>query len=186
MLINQHIVIVNNDDCEIGVGDKMLVHLHGILHRAFSVFVINSNGQLMLQQRAFGKYHSAGLWTNTCCSHALPNMDFEEVIHQRLFEEMGFDCNIQWLFKFQYQVRFDNGLSENEIDHIYVGFYDGEPQPLADEVCNWAWVDLKHLSEDIVKQPHKYTYWFRIVFEQFVSEYNKHCSANLSKPSNLL
>ena len=173
MLATDHIVIVDENDLEIGVGEKLLVHLHGIQHRAFSVFVINAKGQLLLQRRAMDKYHSAGLWTNTCCSHALPNTDIETVVHERIQAEMGFDCPIQWLFKFSYKVGFENGLIENEIDHVYLGFYDGNPLPEPSEVCEWKWLSFAEIVNEIEQKPEDFTYWFRHVFQTFVSEYNK-------------
>lgn len=164
---------MNKSDEDIGVGDKMHVHKHGILHRAFSVFVLNKNNQLLLQQRAFSKYHSPGLWTNTCCSHAFPNYTLEEGIHLRLNFEMGFDCQVQKLFIFHYQVSFDNGLTENEIDHVYIGRFEGEPIPNPDEVASWRWIDLEKLTQDIETNPQDYTFWFRVALNKFVFTYQE-------------
>jgi len=159
--LTHSIALVDTNDNVIGYEEKHLTHSKGLLHRAFSVLVFNSKGELLLQRRALNKYHSAGLWTNTCCSHMPQGVAWEQFIHTRLFEEMGFDCDLKFETKFHYQVDFGDGMIENEIDHIYVGYFDGTPKPNPDEVCEWAWVGLDFMLEDIEHQPEKYTYWFK-------------------------
>ena len=129
-----HIVLVNERDEPLATMEKMEAHQKGLLHRAFSVFVMNSNKEMLLQQRARTKYHSGGLWTNACCSHPMPGEDVEQAAHRRLQEEMGFNCPLNKLFTFTYYTSFDNGLIENEYDHVFLGVYDGAVAPNAEEV----------------------------------------------------
>jgi isopentenyl-diphosphate Delta-isomerase len=171
--MNTQIVTVNDKDEVIGASGKLDVHKKGILHRAFSVFVMNDNDELMLQQRAFDKYHSGGLWTNTCCSHGLPDRPLEEVIHEKLVHEMGFDCHVQKLFTFRYSAEFDNGLIENEIDHVYVGYYNSDPVPNPSEVHAWKWATLLDVKEMIHNEPDSFTYWFRNLIEPFAEMHSK-------------
>jgi isopentenyl-diphosphate Delta-isomerase len=163
----KRITLVDEDDYIVGYEDKMKVHKEGLLHRAFSIFVVNSQCQLLLQQRALNKYHSGGLWTNTCCSHAIKGEEFNITIHNRLNEEMGFDCQLHQLFKFRYQTTFDNGLIENELDYVFRGFYDGIPLPDPNEVSDWKWVDIDFLKEDIHLHPDLYTFWFKAAYDNF-------------------
>ncbi|MGC8851384.1 MAG: isopentenyl-diphosphate Delta-isomerase, partial [Candidatus Micrarchaeia archaeon] len=139
----EQVILVDENDRELGVGEKMEVHRNGQLHRAFSIFVFNSDGKLLIHQRAKEKYHSGGLWTNTCCSHPRPGEKLDEAIHRRLVEEMGFDCPLKEVFSFVYQVKFENGLFEHELDHVYIGKFDGDPKPNPAEVMDWKWVDLR-------------------------------------------
>lgn len=159
------IAIVDSNDNVTGYDEKQKVHVEGMLHRAFSIFVFNSDGKLMLHQRALGKYHSPGLWTNTCCSHLPAGMEMEQAVHQRLMEEMGFDVDLEFIEKFHYRIDFDNGLTENEIDHIYIGFYDDHPKPNASEVEHYEWIDLPDLKKDIELNPQKYTYWLKHIMK---------------------
>lgn len=145
----------------------MAVHRQGLLHRAFSIFVLNDRGELLLQQRAWHKYHSGGLWTNTCCSHPRPQEPTLSAGHRRLQEEMGFDCALQPLFNFIYRAELDHDLIEHEYDHVLIGFYNDSPTPNPDEVCAWRWVDMGELSIDLGKNPHHYTYWLNSCFGQF-------------------
>lgn len=165
--MEQFIALVNENDVVIGYEEKQLVHSKGLLHRAFSIFVINSNGELLLQRRALEKYHSPGLWTNTCCSHLIKGFTMDECIHQRLIDEMGFDCELQFVKKFQYRVEFGDGLIENELDHIYVGRFDSEPKPNPTEVCNYRWVAVPQLFDDVKTNPEMYTYWFKHIIEKY-------------------
>jgi isopentenyl-diphosphate Delta-isomerase len=171
--MNSPIVIVNDKDEITGTQGKLDVHKNGVLHRAFSIFVMNEKNELLLQQRAQDKYHSGGLWTNTCCSHGLPDRLLEDVIHEKLVQEMGFDCPIKKLFTFRYTAEFENGLIENEIDHVYVGQYNGEPVPNPTEVHDWKWIALYDIKEMIHTEPEKYTYWFRNLIEPFTEMYIK-------------
>jgi isopentenyl-diphosphate delta-isomerase len=163
------IATVNSNDEIVDFKPKYEVHRKGLLHRAFSIFVFNAKGEVLLQQRAFGKYHSPGLWTNTCCSHLPENLSMEETVHQRLVEEMGFDTELNFVGKFHYQVDFDNGLTENEIDHIFIGFYNNNPKPNPDEVANYKWISLNDLLEDVEQKPNNYTYWLKHILENYIS-----------------
>src|SRR5687768_14206462 len=128
------VILVNEQDEPVGTMEKLEAHQKGLLHRAFSVFVVNKNGEMLLQQRAQDKYHSGGLWTNTCCSHPLPGENVLDASHRRLMEEMGFDCPLREIFSFTYRAEFDNGLTEHEFDHVFFGEYDGEVIPDTAEV----------------------------------------------------
>ena len=163
------IATVNSNDQILDSKPKTEVHRKGLLHRAFSIFVFNSRGEVLLHQRSIGKYHSPGLWTNTCCSHLPENLSMEETIHQRLEEEMGFDTELNFVGKFHYQVNFDNGLAENEIDHIYIGFYNNNPKPNPTEVASYKWVLLNDLIQDVEQNPNNYTYWLKHILENYIS-----------------
>jgi isopentenyl-diphosphate delta-isomerase len=165
--IEDKVVLVNEQDEAIGVEDKTRAHLLGVLHRAFSVFVINAAGQLLLQKRALTKYHSRGLWSNTCCSHPRPDESVEDAARRRLREEMGFDSELSEVCHFIYRAELEDGLIENEYDHILVGSFDGVPQPDPAEVAEWRWIDMATLGADLKNHPESYTYWFRIAFDRF-------------------
>lgn len=160
------VVVVDKDDNALGQMEKMEAHETGTLHRAFSVFVFNSQSQMLIHRRAFSKYHSGGLWTNTCCSHQRPSESTLDAAHRRLREEMGFDCELEEEFTFIYKTEFDNELTEHELDHVITGNFDGFPNPNPKEVCEWKYVDIDYLIEDIANYPDKYTVWFKIAFEQ--------------------
>ncbi len=162
----EKVILVDTDDRPLGLMPKMEAHRRGLLHRAFSVFVFNSRGQLLLQQRAAGKYHSPGLWTNTVCSHQRQGESSVEAGRRRLHEEMGFTTELREIFSFVYRAEFDNGLIEHELDHVLIGRYDGTPEPAPDEVGGYRWVYLSDLLEDLQKRPENYTAWFRIIFEK--------------------
>ncbi len=171
--MQEFVVLVDEKDREVGVMEKIEAHRKGLLHRAFSIFVFNSKGELLLQKRARTKYHSAGLWSNTCCSHPRPGESVLEAAHRRLKEEMGFDCELKVVDKLIYSVEFENGLKENEYDYLIIGFWEGEPKPNPDEVEEWKWVSLEEVKEDIRKNPEKYTYWFKKalpIVEKYVRE----------------
>lgn len=163
------IILVDEKDREVGKGEKMKVHQEGLLHRAFSIFVFNSRGELLLQKRARGKYHSGGLWTNTCCSHPRAGEKLEDAIHRRLKEEMGFDCPLKEAFSFIYKVKFENGLYEHEYDHVFIGRCEVKPIPNPEEYEEWKWVSLEELKKDIKRSPEKYTYWLRSAMDRLVS-----------------
>ncbi|MCX6767309.1 MAG: isopentenyl-diphosphate Delta-isomerase [Candidatus Micrarchaeota archaeon] len=165
----EQVVLVDEKDREIGTGEKMAVHREGKLHRAFSIFVFNSKGELMIHRRAKEKYHSGGLWTNTCCSHPRPGEKLEEAVHRRLKEEMGLDCPLKEVFHFVYKVKFGNGLFEHELDHVFTGKYDGNPKPDPEEVEDWKWVGMLELEKDVKKNPDNYTYWFKAALPKLVS-----------------
>lgn len=159
--MNNKIAIVNENDEITGFDEKLNVHLKGLLHRAFSCVVYNSSGEMLLQKRAVDKYHSGGLWTNTCCSHLVETLDFDEYLHQRLIHEMGFDCELKFHSKFHYKIKFENGLLENEIDHLYIGYWDGIPRPNPEEVSEYKWESPEVIIKKIRTAPDEYTYWFR-------------------------
>ena len=164
--MKEELILVNEDDQVIGIGEKIQIHLIGALHRAFSVYIFNSDDQLLLQKRSSTKYHSQGLWSNTCCGHPRLGESIEEASRRRLSEEMGFDCEVREVFEFIYHAKLDNGLSEHEYDHVVVGRFDGSPTPNRDEVDEWKWVDLMTIKLDIEKHPEDYTYWFRISLDE--------------------
>lgn len=157
---------MNEEDEEIGVIDKMQAHEQGLLHRAFSIFIFNSKGEMLLQQRADGKYHSAGLWTNACCSHPAPGESLEAAAHRRLLEELGFDCKLRKVFSFRYKTQFENGLIEHEFDHVFVGTYDEELRPDPDEVKASEYLSLDAIAEKIKREPQMFTFWFRLALPQ--------------------
>ncbi len=136
------IALVDKKDNILGYDEKLKVHEEGILHRAFSIFIFNKKGEMLIHQRAHHKYHSPSLWTNTCCSHLLENMNMDECVHDRLQFEMGFDTNVNFQFKFTYKESFDNGLTEYETDHVYFGIWEGEANPNPDEVATYRWIPL--------------------------------------------
>ncbi|GEM52137.1 isopentenyl-diphosphate Delta-isomerase [Empedobacter brevis] len=167
--MKEFVVLVDQDDQKLGLMEKQQAHVAGLLHRAFSVFVFNSKGELMIQQRAATKYHSPTLWTNTCCSHPRDKETYEEAAHRRLQEEMGFDCELEYKFNFIYKAHLENDLTEHELDHVFIGTFDDEPNLNPDEVMAYRWVELDDLKKDIEKNPQNYTAWFKIIFEHYVS-----------------
>jgi isopentenyl-diphosphate delta-isomerase len=169
----ENIIIVNTSGEAIGTMDKLTAHQTGTLHRAFSVFIFNSKGQLLLQQRAFDKYHSGGLWTNTCCSHPRTGEMTTDAAHRRLQEEMGMNCNLTELFQFSYRHEFENGLIENEYDHVFLGISDDLPVPNTDEVANFRYADIEQLIYDLSENPDLYTAWFKICLEQVLEVYSQ-------------
>lgn len=154
-------MLIDENDIQVGTGEKMDVHQKGLLHRAFSILVFNSKGELMLQLRAKNKYHSGGLWTNTCCSHPRPGDEVMPAAHRRLNEEMGFDTKLEEKFSFVYKVNFENRLFEHELDHVLVGYYEGEPRINPEEADGWKWVNFEAVKEDAMDNPQNYTYWFK-------------------------
>jgi isopentenyl-diphosphate delta-isomerase len=156
------LILVDENDMETGTMEKLLVHQLGLLHRAFSVFIFNSKGELLLQQRADGKYHSAGLWTNTCCSHPRAGESIAQAIPRRLMEEMGIQCTTHFAFSFVYKTSFANGLTEHEFDHVYIGNADLVPNPNLLEVQSWKYCSLENLEAAIDLHPKMYTEWMKI------------------------
>jgi isopentenyl-diphosphate delta-isomerase len=163
------VVLVNESDVEIGLMEKMEAHEKALLHRAFSVFIFNKKGELLLQQRALRKYHSGGLWTNTCCSHPRPHEDIQAAAHRRLREEMGFDTELTKAFDFTYKAEFSNGLSEHEFDHVFIGTYDDLVQPNFDEVESYAYRALPLIEAALKNNPDFFTEWFHIAFPKVQS-----------------
>ncbi|MFT5822704.1 MAG: isopentenyl-diphosphate delta-isomerase [Crocinitomix sp.] len=167
----EQVILVDTEDNPIGLMEKMEAHEKGLLHRAFSVFVFNDKNELLLQQRALHKYHSGGLWTNTCCSHPRDGEGLVEAGTRRLNEEMGFECEITPVLSFIYKAELDNELTEHEFDHVLIGKYNADPQPNPDEVSNWKFVDLKILAEDLNQNPDHYTIWFQKIFEKTIKHF---------------
>jgi isopentenyl-diphosphate delta-isomerase len=167
------VILVDKDDNELGLMEKLEVHQKGLLHRAFSVFLLNDSNQLLLQKRALDKYHSPGLWTNTCCSHQRKNEKTIDAAHRRLFEEMGIKSELKLFTSFIYKAEFDNGLIEYEFDHVIVGSFVGNPVINQLEVCDWKWEDLDLIKENLKTYPNDYTEWFKIIFLKFYNKYNK-------------
>ncbi|TCK66799.1 isopentenyl-diphosphate delta-isomerase [Winogradskyella wandonensis] len=168
----EQVILVNENDEQIGLMPKMEAHEKAVLHRAFSVFIFNKNNELMLQQRALHKYHSPGLWTNTCCSHQRDGESNLEAGKRRLKEEMGFVTDLEETTSFIYKAPFDNGLTEHELDHIMVGYYEDSPKINPDEVADWKWMLLDDVKDDIFQHPESYTAWFKIIFEKFYEHIN--------------
>lgn len=166
-MTEEHVILVDENDNQIGLMPKMEAHEKALLHRAFSVFIFNDKNELMLQQRAAHKYHSPKLWTNTCCSHQRDGETNLEAGKRRLKEEMGFVTDLQEKTSFIYKAPFENGLTEHELDHIMVGYYNEEPHLNKDEVASWKWMSLEDVKSDIARNPQYYTAWFKIIFEKF-------------------
>jgi len=160
------IILVDEKDNQIGTAEKLAAHKEGRLHRCFSIFVFDKEGRLMLQKRASGKYHCGGLWTNTCCSHPRPGGKITEEVHKRLKEEMGFDCELKEIFTFIYKTEFENGLTEHEYDHVFIGKFDGEPVLNLEEASEWKWISMAELEKDIEGNPDNYTYWLKIAIKK--------------------
>ena len=156
------VVLVNIHDEPTGTMEKMAAHLTPNLHRAFSVFLFDNEGKMLLQQRAFSKYHSGGLWTNTCCSHPRPDEETLKAAKRRLAEELGAEANINLAFDFIYQVAFENGLHEYEYDHVFIGSYNGKVYPNPNEVSAYCYKSLEEIKADLASQPQRYTEWFKI------------------------
>ncbi len=163
----EEVILVNQNDEQIGLMPKLEAHEKAVLHRAFSVFIINSKHEIMLQQRAHHKYHSPLLWTNTCCSHQRNGETNIEAGTRRLFEEMGFKSPLKELFNFIYKAPFDNGLTEHELDHVMIGYYEDEPKINQEEVESWKWMPIEAVKKDMVINPDIYTVWFKIIFDEF-------------------
>jgi isopentenyl-diphosphate Delta-isomerase len=171
------LILVDENDVPVGTADKMEVHQKALLHRAFSIFIFNSKGDMLLQQRATGKYHSGGLWTNACCSHPYFGQDTLAAAEKRLHEEMGFTTPLTKAFDFIYQAAFDNGLTEYEYDHVFAGRYNGEIVPNKDEVEDYCFMNMEEIKNSIQSHPKKYTEWFKIAFPKLEA----YLTLNLSK-----
>ena len=163
----EHVILVNERDEQLGLMPKMEAHEKALLHRAFSVFIFNDKNELMLQQRAAHKYHSPLLWTNTCCSHQRDGESNIEAGKRRLQEEMGFVCELEEVTSFLYKAPFDNGLTEHELDHIMIGYYSTDPVVNKEEVADFKWMPLAGVKSDMTLNPELYTVWFKIIFEKY-------------------
>ena len=172
----EQVILVDVDDCEIGVMEKMEAHKQAVLHRAFSVFLFNPQGKMLLQQRALTKYHSAGLWTNTCCSHPRPGETLENAVTRRLIEEMGITAKVSKAFDFIYQAELPDNLNEYEFDHVFIGNYDDEVRPNHLEVANFVYQSIEEVAANLQSYPEKYTVWFKIAFPKVVEWYQSNSS----------
>ncbi len=172
-MATEYVVLVDKQDNALGLMEKIEAHRKALLHRAFSVFVFNDKGELLLQQRAASKYHSPLLWANTCCSHQREGEGNEEAGTRRLKEEMGFSCTLEEKFSFIYKAPFDNGLTEHELDHVLVGSYNADPVINTEEVADYKWMPINTVKEDIANRPEIYTEWFKIIFDAFYHKINQ-------------
>ncbi|UKJ08278.1 isopentenyl-diphosphate Delta-isomerase [Solitalea lacus] len=159
--MSQLLLLVDEEDNVIGYDEKLPVHQKGLLHRAFSIVIFNSKGEMLIQKRAKGKYHSGGLWTNTCCSHPLKDEVLEDTLQRKLKEEMGFTCPLTYKYKFIYKYNFDNGLTEYELDYVYTGMFNGEVMPNPEEAEGFRWVKAADVVSEAKLYPEKYTEWFK-------------------------
>ena len=163
----EEVILVNENDEQVGTMPKLEAHEKAVLHRAFSIFILNDKNEVMLQQRAAHKYHSPLLWTNTCCSHQRVGESNIQAGTRRLQEELGFVTDIKELFHFIYKAPFDNGLTEHELDHVMIGYSNQEPLINEDEVASWKWMSTADIKNDIRNSPELYTEWFKIIFQKF-------------------
>ena len=159
----EQVILVDELDHELGLMEKIEAHVKGSLHRAFSVLLFNSKGEILLQKRSSKKYHSAGLWTNTCCSHPKPGEPIEQAVKRRLLEEMGIRAHPVFAYKFLYKVELDNELTEHELDHVFIGEFDGVPVVDSSEVESWKYASMAEVRDDVKKNPENYTYWFHLI-----------------------
>lgn len=164
-MASEELILVDAQDRELGVKEKMEAHVEGALHRAFSVFVFDSEKRLLLQKRASTKYHSGGLWSNTACGHPRPGETTPDAARRRLREEMGFDCELREAFEFLYRAELDGALIEHEYDHVLVGTYEGDPAPDPAEVEGWRWVTMEELRRRLTDEPERYSYWLKAAVE---------------------
>lgn len=160
----QHVILVNENDEPTGTIEKLEAHEKALLHRAFSIFIFNGKGEMLLQQRALKKYHSGGLWSNACCSHPQPGEETYEAAERRLMEEAGFSTPLEKIFDFIYKVEFENGLTEYELDHVFAGKYDGGISFSKDEVMDFCYKSMEEIDDSLQTHPQNYTAWFRIAF----------------------
>jgi isopentenyl-diphosphate delta-isomerase len=165
METQEQVILVDEQDREVGASEKLRAHREGALHRAFSVFVFDPAGRLLLQKRARTKYHSGGLWSNTACGHPRPGEETAAAARRRLREEMNFDCELRVAFNFLYRAELDGALVEHELDHVFVGEFTGSPAPDPLEVEDWRWMTMTELRQDLRDEPQRYSYWLKVVVE---------------------
>lgn len=170
-MMKEKVILVDDNDTVIGEQEKLEAHLKGNLHRAISIIIFNSEGKMLLQQRAFSKYHTPGLWTNACCSHPRPGEQALRAAKRRLMEEMGLTTSLEEKFSFVYRAQFDNGLTEHEFDHVFFGITDSDPDINRDEANDFRWIALPELMNDLSLNPESYTIWFRIILKEITSRY---------------
>lgn len=166
-----YVILVDEDDLEIGTCEKLEAHQKALLHRAFSVFLFNKNGELLIHQRADEKYHTGGLWSNTCCSHPAPDEPIEVGIQRKLFQEMGINAPVSKMFKFTYKAEFDNGLTENELDYVYFGEYNDAPNPNPEEVQAWKYSSLEEIKKEVAEDETRFTPWFKKLLDRVEERY---------------
>ena len=171
------VMLVDDQDRVTGSMEKLQAHRRGLLHRAFSIFVFNDNFELLLQRRSPGKYHSADLWSNTCCSHPLIGESVLDAAHRRLQHEMGFDCPLREIFSFTYTAEVGSGLIEHEFDHVCAGIYNRQPDPNPAEARDWRWMDLSLLRQRIETHPDEYTAWLKLILSSHLDDLTKHQQA---------
>lgn len=162
----EKVILVDENDAIVGEMEKMEAHRKGLLHRAFSILIFNSNGEMLLQKRSQKKYHSGGLWTNACCSHPLPHENIQHATRRKLNQEMGIDLETEFLYTFIYRVSLDRDLIEHELDHVFIGTFNGPPVINQEEVEDWKYVDIDWLRKDVAVHPEQYTYWFKMILSQ--------------------
>jgi isopentenyl-diphosphate Delta-isomerase len=162
------VLLVDENDKELGVLEKMEAHVRGVMHRAFSIFIFNSNGEMLLQKRSALKYHSAELWTNACCSHPRPGESTIAAAERRLKEELNFTTELTPLFTFTYRASFDNGLIEHEFDHVFTGIYNGEIIPVPTEVSDFKFMSIPEIQNELINSPSNYTAWFQLAFPKLL------------------
>ncbi|MBL7857019.1 MAG: isopentenyl-diphosphate Delta-isomerase [Cyclobacteriaceae bacterium] len=159
----EEVILVDERDNAIGTMEKLDAHKKGLLHRAFSILLFNSKGEILLQKRSVKKYHSGGLWTNTCCSHPLPGESMEQATRRKLIQEMGIDLTPEFAYKFIYKIELDHGLTEHECDHVFIGTFNGTPSINIDEVELWKYIDRASLKKEMEKHPEQFTHWFKLI-----------------------
>ena len=162
----EQVILVDENDQEVGAMEKLEAHKKGKLHRAFSVLLFNSKGEMLVQKRASNKYHSGGLWSNACCSHPRPGESMVDAVERRLREELGVNLKPEFSFKFIYNISFANNLTEFEYDHVFTGRFDGEPKVNGDEIEDWKFINTQDLANDINSNPENYTHWFKIILSK--------------------
>jgi isopentenyl-diphosphate delta-isomerase len=167
--MKEQVVLVDKAGNEIGCADKISVHVNGTMHRAFSIFVFSSQGKLLIQQRNRSKYHTPGLWSNTCCSHPRPGEALAQAVQRRLAEEMGFVCDLAEIFSCSYELQLDNKMIEHELNHVFIGYYDGDPVPDPAEVEDWRWQTLQNLGGEVSRSPGSFTPWFKLIMQDYDS-----------------
>lgn len=173
----EYVILVDENDRQTGTCEKLEAHQKGLKHRAFSIFLFNKKGEFLLQQRAAEKYHTPGLWSNTCCSHPRPDEEMEEALQRKLFQEMGIQSPVEKVFDFSYRADFENGLIENEVDHVYFGEYNEAPNPNPSEIQSWKYSSFEDIKKEIAQDESNFTPWFKLVLDQVKDHYKKRMMA---------